>query len=71
MAERIKQLWRCAFSYKNKAHVLYRHAYTAKQAWLSCCRYLAKIDGVPLGYVTGLFSDDNYLIELETEMKEV
>jgi len=71
--EKVKQLWKCRFNGKSEFNVFYRHAYTEKQAWMLCCRAIAKRKNAPLNYVTALYdgSKDNYVIELETEIKEV
>ena len=70
---KIKQHYRGVFNYALEVYILYCYAYSERQAWLSFCRQLSKKHNVPLSYVTGYFdgSKDNYLIEIETEIKEV
>ncbi len=68
----MKNLWRGAFNLRQTVVILYRHAYSHKQAWLIMCRHMAKTDGVDLRVVMSLFdgSRDNYEITIETEFKE-
>jgi hypothetical protein len=68
----IKKKWCGEFNYRRKMTVLYCHAYTERQAWLTFCRRLAAKDGVNAVSVMGLFdgSRDNYKITIEQEYKE-
>jgi hypothetical protein len=69
MAEkRLKHKWRCVFSYKVDVFVLYRYAYTKKQAWYQCCRALANIHNVGMQMVLDRFDydkSDDFQIEIE------
>ncbi len=69
----VKHLFRGAFNYRQTAIVLYRQAYSERQAWLSMCKHLAGNDGVNPSVVMSLFDGtrDNYEIKIETEFKEL
>jgi hypothetical protein len=71
--KRIKNLYRCMFNYSRELQILYRYAYTDRQAWLQCCRYLADKHGVHPSHVMALFNGDknNFKFEIVMEMKEV
>lgn len=75
MAEkRLKHKWRCVFNYRNEVYILYRYAYTIKQAWYQCCRALANTHNVPVEMVTDRFDfkrGADFEIGLEVEMIEV
>lgn len=69
----VKQLFRGAFNYaRSMEPIIYRHAYTKKQAWKIMCDEIAKRNGVPRSYVYGIFdgSKPNYEITVEMEVKE-
>lgn len=75
MAEkRLKNKWRCVFAYKSEVYVLYRYAYTRKQAWYQCCRALSHTHNVLVGMVMERFNyekNNDFEIEIELEIKEV
>ena len=69
---RTKNLYRGCFNYASNVEILYRYAYSERQAWYRMCDDLAKKHGVCTPVVTGLFSGgrDNYSITIEMEMRE-
>jgi hypothetical protein len=71
---KIKQLWRGIFSYKcSMEPIMYRYAYTKRQAWAVMCREIAKRNDVHVSHVYALFdgSKPNFEISIEMEVKEV
>jgi hypothetical protein len=69
---KVKNCYRGAFNYRQTAVVLYRYAYTEKQAWAQMCKFLADKDGVRPGVVMGLFdgSKPNFELTVEMEVRE-
>ena len=73
-SHKMKHLWRGAFSYKcSMEPIMYRYAYTKRQAWKVMCDEIAKRNGVIPSYVYNLFdgSKPNFEIKIETEFKEI
>jgi len=70
--KRIKQHWRGKFIFNRESHVLYRYAYTKRQAWLLMCKEIARRHDVIVSMVTNYFNEskDNHIIEIETEWRE-
>ena len=69
----VKTLWRGAFNYaRSMEPILYRYAYTKKQAWKIMCDAIAKRNDVPKSYVYGIFdgSKQNFEITIEMEVRE-
>jgi len=69
----LKQLFRGAFNYQRSMEpILYRYAYTERQAWKVMCDAIAKRNDVPKAYVYGIFdgSKPNFEITIEMEVKE-
>lgn len=62
-----KKVWRGAFNYPQTVKILYRKAYTERQAWALMCKSIAAKDHVPFLSVMDLFdgSRDNFKIEIE------
>ncbi len=69
----MKNLYRGAFNRCQTPLILYRQAYSYKQAWRLFCHEMAKKDSVDPHVVMGLFdgSRDNFDITIETEFKEI
>jgi hypothetical protein len=67
-----KTLYRGAFNYAHNVEILYRYAYTERQAWYRMCDDLARKHGVCTQVVTGLFdgTHDNYRIEVTETRNE-
>lgn len=68
----VKSLYRGAFNYNHTAVILYRQAYSCKQAWMIMCKHLAEQDNINPRVVMGLFDGtrDNFEITVETEFRE-
>jgi len=69
----VKKLWRGCFNYQRSAEpIMYRYAYTKRQAWKVMCDEIAKRNGVPKAYVYGLFDGSlpNFEITVEMEVKD-
>jgi hypothetical protein len=62
-----KNLYKGEFNYKGQIFVLYKHAYTERQAFELFCRELAKTIGVVINTIRLEFnnSKDNYKITKE------
>ena len=69
---KMKQLFRGCFNYSREVHILYRYAYTKRQAWKVMCDALADKHGVKPRYVYGLFDGQlpNFEITIELEVRE-
>ncbi|MDP2643707.1 MAG: hypothetical protein Q8P24_02090 [Desulfobacterales bacterium] len=69
---KIKHLWRGVFNFNHYPEVIYRQAYTKKQAWVVMCRALAKRHGVVPQMVMNKFNGDrdNYEISIEVEWRK-
>ncbi len=69
---KMKQHWRGKFVFNLESYVLYRYAYTKRQAWLLMCKEIARKQDVIPSLVMDYFdgSKDNYTIEIETEWRE-
>ena len=68
----VKTLWRGAFNYQRSMEpIMYRYAYTKRQAWKVMCDEIARRNNVPEAYVYGLFdgSKPNFEITIEKEVK--
>jgi hypothetical protein len=68
-----KQLWRGAFNYQRSMEpIMYRYAYTKRQAWKVMCDEIARRNDVPYSYVYSYFdgSKANFEITVEMEVKE-
>jgi hypothetical protein len=74
MVKRCKNLFRGVFNYARSVEpVMYRHAFTERQAWKLFCDEIAKRHEVHPSHVYALFdgSQRNHEITIETEFKEV
>jgi hypothetical protein len=62
-----KKKFRGKFVFPKLSIVLYKYAYTEKQAWLAMCREISKKHDLPLFNVTMHFApeNNNYTIEEE------
>lgn len=62
-----KILWRGAFNLRRQVFIEYVQAYSERQAWLICCRRIAKKTGVHVSVTMGEFdgSKDNFVIAVE------
>ncbi len=70
---KIKQLWRGVFSYRcSMEPIMYRYAYSKRQAWSLMCQEIAKRNDVHKSYTYSMFdgSKNNFEITLEMEVKE-
>ncbi|MCR4307531.1 MAG: hypothetical protein NUV80_03150 [Candidatus Berkelbacteria bacterium] len=66
---KIKQLWKGTFAYRQEPHVLYRFAYTKRQAWAVMCRDLAKKQDVAPSVVMNYFNGETPNFEIKIEME--
>ena len=69
----VKTLWRGAFNYQRSMEpIIYRYAYTERQAWKVMCDEIARRNNVPEAYVYGLFdgSKPNFEITIEKEVRK-
>lgn len=71
-----KTLFRGVFNFKRELTVVYRAAYTRRQAWLIFCRVIARKQEISIGMVMNMFpyndeSVQNYQITVETEFREI
>ena len=69
----VKQLFRGAFNYaRSMEPIMYRYAYTKRQAWKLMCDEIAKRNDVSKSLVYGLFdgSRQNFEITVEMEVRE-
>lgn len=68
----VKTLFRGVYNYAQSVEpIMYRWAYTERQAWKLMCDAIAKRNDVPKSYVYGLFdgSKPNFEITIEKEIK--
>ncbi len=73
MDKRLKDLYKGTFNFSREIITRYAYAFSEKQAKTIMMRRIAKKNDVPYSYVYGIFNDssNNYVIEKETEFKEV
>lgn len=71
--EKIKNKYRGVFNYSREVYILYRYAFTEKQAWKLMCDEIARLHEVHPSHVFAMFdgSRDNFSIEVELEIKEI
>ncbi len=67
-----KNLYKGMFNYHRELYVLYGHAYSERQAWVSFCHRLADKHNLPARTVMNFFdgTKDNYEIRVEVEFHE-
>lgn len=70
--KKIKSLWRGIFNYHRVVYILYGHAFSERQAWVSFCHRLAEKHNIPARNVMNFFdgTKDNYEIRVEVEFHE-
>ena len=70
---KVKNLFSGRFNYSLEIFVMYRYAFSEKQAWKLFCEELSGKHNVSTSAVMNLFdgSKDNFEIKNETEFKEV
>ena len=69
----VKKLFRGVFNYQRSVEpIIYRYAYTKKQAWKLMCDEISRRNDVPESYVYGLFdgSKPNFEITIEKEAEK-
>ncbi len=66
----VKTLFRGVFNYQRSAEpIMYRRAYTERQAWKLMCDEIARRNDVPKSYVYGIFDGSRPNFEITIEME--
>jgi hypothetical protein len=68
-----KDMYSGRFNYSREIFLMYRYAFTERQAWKMFCEELAGKHNIRVGAVMNLFdgSKDNFEIKNETQFTEV